>query len=137
MTYLEAKEKVGELRERFDLPYDETDKRLIEELYFQVLRKEFVRTSCQQCYHDAVIEIYCYLKKYRKMKQKCNYRLRAGFIIACPDFYFGKVFTNENLTDKVAKEYLKRYPKQEQYFAELPDEDLIENKTEDGDKTEE
>lgn len=55
------------------------------------------------------------------MAKKCNYRLRAGFIISCPDFRNGKIFTNDNLTDSVAKEYLAKYPKMEKMFQTLPE----------------
>ena len=128
MTYEEAKAQAEALKERFDAPYSASDKQLIERLYFEVMRKTFHPTSCQQCYHDAVIEIYLKLKREKTMPKKCNYTMKAGFIISCPDFYAGKIFTNENLTDKVAKEDLAKYPKMEDYFQKLPDEELIENK---------
>lgn len=128
MTYEEATAKVGELKERFDSPFDATDKAVIETLYFEVTRKRFVPTTCQQCYHDALIEIYLKLKKEKVMPQKCNYAMKAGFIISCPDFYRGKIFTNENLTDKVAHEYLTKYPHMESYFQKIPSDELIENK---------
>lgn len=54
--------------------------------------------------------------------------MKAGFIISCPDFYHGKIFTNENLTDKVAHEYLTKYPHMESYFQKIPSDELIENK---------
>ena len=123
MRYGEARKAVESLRERFDEPYDNSDKRLIEQLYLEALGRQFVPTTCQQCYHDAVIEIYLTLKKNKKMAKKCKYRLLAGFIISCPDFKGGKIFTNDNLTDKVAKEYLDKYPKQEKFFAEIPAEE--------------
>ena len=128
MTYEEATAKVGELKARFDSPFDETDKAVIETLYFEVTRKRFVPTTCQQCYHDALIEIYLKLKKEKAMPKTCNYAMKAGFIISCPDFYHGKIFTNENLTDKVAHEYLTKYPHMESYFQKIPSEELIENK---------
>lgn len=128
MTYKEATAKVGELKARFDSPFDATDKAVIETLYFEVTRKRFVPTTCQQCYHDALIEIYLKLKKENAMPKTCNYAMKAGFIISCPDFYHGKIFTNENLTDKVAHEYLKKYPHMESYFQKIPSEELIENK---------
>lgn len=128
MTYEEAKKQAEALKERFDAPYSASDKQLIEQLYFETTHKVFRPTSCQQCYHDAVIEIYCYIKNNKTMPKKCNYVMKAGFIISCPDFYNGKIFTNENLTDKVAKEYLDKYPKMEGYFQKIPDEELIENK---------
>ena len=135
MTYEEAKAKVEELRERFDEPFSPTDKATIETLYFEVTRKRFVPTTCQQCYHDALIEIYLKLKKEKAMPKQCNYVMKAGFIISCPDFYHGKIFTNENLTDKVAKEYLDRFPHMEGYFQQMPEEELIENKEQPADAT--
>ena len=128
MTYKEATAKVWELKARFDSPFDATDKAVIETLYFEVTHKRFVPTTCQQCYHDALIEIYLKLKKEKAMPKTCNYAMKAGFIISCPDFYHGKIFTNENLTDKVAHEYLTKYPHMESYFQKIPSEELIENK---------
>lgn len=127
MTYEEATAKVEELKARFDSPFDATDKAVIETLYFEVTRKRFVPTTCQQCYHDALIEIYLKLKKEKAMPKTCNYAMKAGFIISCPDFYHGKIFTNENLTDKVAHEYLTKYPHMESYFQKIPSDEL-ENK---------
>lgn len=127
MTYKEATAKVGELKARFDSPFDATDKAVIETLYFEVTRKRFVPTTCQQCYHDALIEIYLNSKRKGNAKT-CNYAMKAGFIISCPDFYHGKIFTNENLTDKVAHEYLTKYPHMESYFQKIPSDELIENK---------
>lgn len=132
MTYKEATAKVGELKARFDSPFDATDKAVIETLYFEVTRKRFVPTTCQQCYHDALIEIYLKLKKEKAMPKTCNYAMKAGFIISCPDFYHGKIFTNENLTDKVAHEYLTKYPQMESYFQKIPSNELIENKQPEG-----
>lgn len=128
MTYKEATAKVEELKARFDSPFDATDKAVIETLYFEVTRKRLVPTTCQQCYHDALIEIYLKLKKEKAMPKTCNYALKAGFIISCPDFYHGKIFTNENLTDKVAHKYLTKYPHMESYFQKIPSDELIENK---------
>ena len=128
MTYKEATAKVEELKARFDSPFDATDKAVIETLYFEVTRKRFVPTTCQQCYHDALIEIYLKLKKEKAMPKTCNYAMKAGFIISCPDFYNGKIFTNENLTDKVAHEYLTKYPHMESYFQKIPSDELSDSK---------
>ena len=120
MNFEQAKSLTQDLRGRFDAPFSSYDKNTIEQLYFEVLGKEFKPTSCQQCYHDALIEIYVYLKKIGKMKEKCNYRMRAGFIINCPTFHNGKVYTNDNLTDEVAAEYLKQFPKNVDMFQQVP-----------------
>nr|DAD67600.1 MAG TPA: hypothetical protein [Siphoviridae sp. cttU829] len=103
---------VDELRGRFDAPFNQADKDAIERTYKAVIGRTFVQTSCQQCYHDAVLEIYHYIKKYGKMAEVKKYNLKAGAIINCPNFQEGKVFSNENLTDEIAAEYLKEYPDQ-------------------------
>ena len=121
MTYTEATEEAERLRQAYDRSYTDSEKRMVARLYMEVLGKEFQPTTCQQCYHDAVIEIYLHLKNNKTMAKKCNYRLRAGFVISCPDFKNGKIFTNDNLTDAVAKEYLKKYPKQERMFQLMPE----------------
>ena len=54
------------------------------------------------------------------MAEKSNYRLRAGVIINCPNFRGGKIYTNDNLTDKVASEFLKMFPEQDVLFQKLP-----------------
>ena len=122
MTYKEAVAIVEDLRSRFDSPFGASDKATIEKLYIMVARKQFVPTTCQQCYHDALIEIYLTLKKLKAMPEQCNYRMKAGFIISCPDFHCGKIFTNENLTDEVAAEYLGKFPEMQDYFQKVPEE---------------
>lgn len=120
MELSEAKQILKELRGRFDSPYSSSDKSTIEDLYFEVLGKTFRPTSCQQCYHDAVIEMYCYIKKNNSMAEKSNYRLKAGVIINCPNFQGGKIYTNDNLTDKVASDFLKMFPEQVRIFQKVP-----------------
>lgn len=56
------------------------------------------------------------------MAEKCNYRLRAGFIINCPSFKEGKIFTNDNLTDDIAADYLKQFPNMADMFQAIPNE---------------
>ena len=120
MTYEQATEYIKGLKERFDAPYSPSDKNLIVTLYWEVLSKEFKPTTCQNCYHDAVIELYHYIKNNSKMAEKCNYRLRAGFIIHCISFHNGAIYTNDNLTDAIAEEYLKAYPKNTDMFQVMP-----------------
>lgn len=110
MTYEEAVNISMELRTRFDTPFSTSDKQRIEQLYEAVFLERMKPTSCQNCYHDALIRIYTYLKREGKMRENCNYRLRAGFIIHCPNFRRGKIYTNYNLTDEVAEEYLAMFP---------------------------
>ena len=53
---MELKEVVDKLKELGGLPsYSSSDKSEIERLYKEVLGKEFTKTSCNDCYRDAVI----------------------------------------------------------------------------------
>lgn len=119
MEYQEAVSMTDELKARFDAGFSTSDKDDIAELYREVLHKELKRTNCNDCYRDALIEVYNYLRTEKKMKEKCAYSLLAGVIIQ--DFENGKVYTNANLTDEAAEGYLKRFPKQIQMFGRFPE----------------
>ena len=121
MTIEEARASIMDLRGRFASPYNQTDKGLIERLYWEVLGRVFRPTSCQNCYHDAVIEIYSYLKKHDTMAEEKKYLLKAGAIINTPAFDEGKIYSNVNLTDDVARRYLEKFPNQVVLFQKLPD----------------
>ena len=83
---MELKEVVDKLKELGDLPsYSSSDKSEIERLYKEVLGKEFTKTSCNDCYRDAVIEMTVYIKKNNRMKEKCNYILKNGVLLQ-PEF---------------------------------------------------
>lgn len=116
MTYTDAVNISNELRGRFDSPFNSADKRQITILYREVLRKELRKTNCQQCYHDALIEIILHLKKTKTMTPKTKYIMRAGFIIHSPLFHNGKVFTNQNITDEIAEEYMEMFPNKRNMF---------------------
>lgn len=116
MTYSEAIELSGALRERFDAPFTASDKSLIERLYDAVLGRRFQPTNCQQCYHDALIEICLYLKSHDKMAERSKYIMRAGFIIHSPVFDGGRIYTNANLTDDVAERYMEQFPQKRPMF---------------------
>lgn len=97
-----------------------SDKAEIESLYALVLDKKFVRTSCSDCYHDAVIEMSVYLNKNGKMKEKSEYGLKNGVLLQM-GFGSAEMYTNANLTDEVAEKYLAKYPDNIKYFSKKPD----------------
>lgn len=101
-----------------------SEKMEIERLYRDVLDKKFTHTSCSDCYHDAVIEMMLYLKKHGKMKEKSEYKLKNGVLLQM-EFGSSKFYTNDNLTDDVAEEYLAKYPNNANYFSKIP-EDWLE-----------
>jgi hypothetical protein len=122
MTYEEALARVEELRGHGNAPFSVEQKRLIARMYPEVMGKAFRRTACQRCYHDAVIEMTIKLRKEQKMREKCDYHMRAGFIIRCGDFDNGEIYTNANLTNDVAKRYLERFPNKRVMFDRIPEE---------------
>lgn len=106
----------------------------IEIMYHDVLGKNLMKSSCNDCYHDAIIEIYLYLKKYGKMKEKSNYTLKNGVLLQ-PGFGSGNMYTNDNLTDEVAEKYLAQYPNGIILFAATPTdwEERVEKRMNPGD----
>lgn len=96
------------------------DKARIEELYSQVLKKKFKKTSCSDCYKDSAIEMFLFLKKYGEMKKECLYQLKNGALIQM-GFGSSEMYTNENLTDEVAEQYLAKFPNKKNLFAKLPE----------------
>lgn len=119
MSVDEAMKLVTELRARVDSGLSHSDKREIAGLYKEVLGKELRKTSCRDCYRDACIEIYLYLKKNGAMKEKSVYTLLNGFIIQ--EFGTGRVWSNANLTDEAAERYLRQFPGQIRMFAAYPE----------------
>jgi len=122
MTYEEALTIVEELRGRINAPFSLEDKQTIARLYPEITGKTFRKTACKRCYQDAVIEMAVKLRKEQKMREKCDYHMRAGFIIRCGDFDNGQIYTNANLTNDVAKRYLERFPQKRAMFDRIPEE---------------
>lgn len=117
---MRVSEVVSKLKELGDkVPLSSSDKSAIEAMYCNVLGRAFVRTSCNDCYHDAVIEMYSYLKKYGKMKEKSSYALKNGVLLQM-SFGSGEMYTNDNLTDEAAEKYLAKNPKGISLFAVTP-----------------
>lgn len=119
MTTREVQKAVAGLRERFHAPYDLADRSLIERLYLEVFGQR-LRHGCQNCYHDAVIELNTYTKRNIPMASQKKYVLKAGAVIQSPAFEKGAIFTNKNLTDKIAAKYLKKFPNRAGLFAVVP-----------------
>lgn len=110
--------ELEEMRSRFDSGFSTSDKALIKQLYSDLLNKTPRRAGCMDCYRDAYLEIYVYLKKARKMPKKPNYTLKAGCIIhpAGTNKYYG----NNNVPDDVAEEHLAQFPKSIVDFQSYP-----------------
>lgn len=99
----------------------DSDKREIESLHEQVLDRPLTRTSCNSCYEDAVIMLLLYIRRNGKFKEKCSFRLKNGVLLQM-EFGSSDFYTNDNLTDKVARKYLAKHPENINLFAEYPEE---------------
>lgn len=119
MTIEDTIKIISDMKGRINSGLSSIDKAEIARLYGEVLGKTFKVTSCRDCYRDACIEMELYLRKNGAMKEKSKYVLLNGFIIQ--EFGTGKVYSNANLTDKVAEDYLRKYPQQIKMFASYPD----------------
>ena len=58
-----------------------------------------------------------------EVTKKCNYHMRAGFIINSPLIDDGKIYTNANLTYDVAAKYLEMFPGKRDMFDVVPEEE--------------
>lgn len=120
MTDNEVFERVTVLWNAGDVrPYSDAERVEIEKMYTAVLGCQIRTCNCSEKWRDAVIEMYIYLKKNGKMHTKSQYILKAGVVIQ-PDGT-SDVYTNANLTDAVAAEFLKKYPAAKGLFEKIPD----------------
>lgn len=119
MTYGEALSLSSTLIGRIDSLSAE-DKKNVEVLYRGVLWKEVKKCNCKDRHKDALIEVFYYLKKNKKMKEKSKYVLKPGAVLQV--FGDPRTFTNDNLTDAIAVEYLNAHPNDRVLFAVIPDE---------------
>ena len=103
---------------RADKPYSSAEESIISNLYTEVLGKKVRDCNCRDKWRDAVIEALLYLKKHKAMREKCDYKLRAGVILHISGS--SEVYTNDNLTNEVAEKFLKDNPNAVGRFAVIP-----------------
>lgn len=90
--------------------------------YLQIFKRQIVQT-CGNCVGDALAELVAlYRKNPEKMKEQnsCNYKLRAGMLIRLK-FGDNVYYSNANLTDKVAEEYIMAKPSRLSDFEKYPE----------------
>lgn len=120
MTVNETIERVKALWSAGDVrPYSDAERAEIETLYTAVLGRQIRTCNCREKWRDAVVEMYSQLKKHRKMHTKSQYILKAGVVIQ-PDGTSG-VYSNANLTDEIAAEFLKKRPNARGLFERIPE----------------
>ena len=122
MEYQEAMTQLTRLRSLIaaggdDSVYSPEDREIIEEIHFEEFGKKVRDCGCNDRYRDAVIVLYSKLKKTQTMAKDQKYLLRPGVII-----WIGTdAYSRHNLTDQVAKAYLKKHPEDRKKFERLPE----------------
>ena len=110
--------RLTEMRSRYDSGFSSSDRSYIEQLYRSMLSKPIRKSGCADCYRDAFIEIFTYLKRLGTMPTKPNYVLKAGVVVH-PNGT-NKFYANANIPDEVAEERLAEYPESISDFLSYP-----------------
>lgn len=121
MTDKEALDELNDLRGLADTGSLAVAKERVEKLYFAVLGKHLRRCRCKNILQDALLEIYTKLRKHDNTKTMNQNKAKARLVNGVVIFWKGNHYTNANLTDKVAKEFLEAYPKRTDWFAVIPE----------------
>lgn len=96
----------------------------IDRLYWEVCRKHLRTCKCKNVEKDALLEIYAKLMYHSKTNTTMSKaRLVNGVVLQ----WKGNHYTNSNLTDDVAKDFLVAFPQRKDWFAELPSATTGEN----------
>lgn len=101
---------------RASQPYSAAEESKIAEIYTAVTGKKVRDCNCRDKWHDAIVEALIYIKNNGKMKEKCDYALRGGVILHVGS----RVYSNANLTNEVAEQFLKDNPNAVGQFAVIP-----------------
>ena len=124
MEYQEAMTQLTRLRSLIaaggdDSVFSTADKEIIELIHREETGQKVRECGCRDRYADAVIVLYQKLKKSQTMAKDQKYVLRPGVII-----WIGtEAYSRHNLTDKIAKAYLKANPEARKKFERLPEDD--------------
>lgn len=83
-----------------------SDKSFIKKEYLKYKGEELkVSSGCQNCWHDAIIELLVSLKENKIL-------MAAGFVFE----FEGKLYNRHNLTDKIATKFIDAFPEKQIYF---------------------
>lgn len=92
-------------------------KERIDRLYWAVCRKHLRKCNCKDKYRDALLEIYSKLMYHKKTNTSmAQAKLVRGVVLQ----WKGNHYTNSNLTDEVAREFLASFPQRKDWFEILP-----------------
>lgn len=127
MEYYEAMDQLTRLRSLMaaggdDSVFSADDRAIIEEIHLEEFGQKVRDCGCMDRYTDAVVVLFSKLKRLQTMQKDQKYLLRSGVII-----WIGtEAYSRHNLTDKVAKAYLKKHPEDRRKFERLPEDEQPE-----------
>lgn len=116
MNYEEIKRRVSAWGIQSE--FSTSEKATIEEIYFAVFGRSIPNCNCPNRHRDAVIELRIFIKNHSTMEKK-KYVLKAGVVIQPSGT--SEVYTNDNLTDAVAEQFLKERPGARGLFEVIPE----------------
>lgn len=116
MNYEEIKRRVSAWGIQSE--FSTSEKAVIEEIYFAVFGRSIPNCNCPNRHRDAVIELRIFIKNHSTMEKK-KYVLKAGVVIQPSGT--SEVYTNDNLTDAVAEQFLKERPGARGLFEVIPE----------------
>lgn len=116
MTYDEIKRRVSAWLVQTN--YTTAETLAIEQAYRDVFGRGVRDCKCPNRYRDAVIELRIFIKNHATM-EKSTYKLKAGVVIQPSGT--SEVYTNDNLTDEIAEQFLKERPGARGLFAVAPE----------------
>lgn len=89
----------------------------VDRLYWAVCRKHLRTCKCKNVEKDALLEIYAKLRYHIKTNTTMTQaKLVNGVVLQ----WKGNHYTNSNLTDEVAREFLAMFPQRKDWFEILP-----------------
>lgn len=113
--------RISELYKIGQTGYTAAERAEIESISMAVLGKPVRKCNCKDRWRDAALESLIELRKNKDrtiMADSKSYFLKKGVVIP----FEGKVYTNANLTDEIAKAYLAAYPGGAKRFEVIPKE---------------
>lgn len=94
-------------------------KERIARLYLEICRKQLRKCKCKNVLEDALAEIYATIQKYKRNMD--TYTAKARLVNGVVLHVGAKVYTNANLTDEVARQFLAQFPQRKDWFTSLPE----------------
>lgn len=91
-------------------------------LYWAVCRKTLPSCNCRDKWTDALVEIYRKLQQLKTTDTMEQLNTKAQLVRGVVLFWKGNHYTNANLTDEVAREFLAAFPQRAIWFAVKPEE---------------